>query len=361
MKNSKGTWLHILFWTVYVSVNLFTEIYLSQSFINHPGFQLILEVFFGQLFLLIVKMPAVYYVNYSLIPRWLKSPGKGRLFFEAAAALVFFLLCYRAMMHLVIWPFITHSSPGSLTALEFTARLFYSILDLMQVIGIAAAIKLFRLRIEAVKKEKELMREKLQSELRHLKAQINPHFLFNTLNSIYSLSRSHSDATSETVMRLSKILRYMLYETGKKTAPIEEELKIIDDYIELQLLRFGKRVQVKTERSIDNLSAQVTPLLIFPLIENAFKHANSDNTSVIDFKITLKNDALAVQVKNPVAVASVQSNGEEGIGLPNFCRQLELLYRDYTFSHEEKDHYFIVDLHINLVSYAGFELFDSRG
>src|SRR6185436_12349715 len=211
MQNRKRVGYHILFWTVYLSINLFTELYLSESFINHPSAELILIVTSGQLFLLAVKMPAVYYVLYSLIPRWLKSPGKGRLFFEAVAALLFFLLCYRGMMHFVIWPYVTHSAPASLTALEFTARLLYSILDLMQVIGIAAAIKLFRLRIEAVKKEKELIREKLQSELKHLKAQINPHFLFNTLNSIYSLARSHSEATPETVMRLSKILRYMLY------------------------------------------------------------------------------------------------------------------------------------------------------
>lgn len=361
MNKKKRIGLHILFWTVYFSVNLFTELYLSSSFNQHPSFELISEVAIGQLLLLLVKVPAVYYVLYSLIPRWLKSPGKLVLFFEVFAAMCFFVLCYRAMMHLVIWPYVTHSGPQSLSTMQYAARLFYSIFDLLQVVGIAAAIKLFRLRIAAIKNEKALIQEKLQSEMLHLKSQINPHFLFNMLNSIYSLSRSQSSQAPDTVMKLSKILRYMLYETGKKTVSIEEELKIIDDYIELQQLRFGKRMQVKSEREIDNYAVQVTPLLLFPLIENAFKHGNGEGDSLILFNIILAENKLDVKIMNPLVASSVKSNGEEGIGLPNIRRQLELLYRDYSFTHEEKDNSFFVDLHINLSSYAGFELFNSRG
>ena len=152
----------------------------------------------------------------------------------------------------------------------------------------------------------------------------------------------------------------MLYETEKKTASLGDELKIIDDYIELQQLRFGKAIEVKMEKNIDNNSAQIAPLLILPLLENAFKHGSSNGGSQIDFKIELINNNLKVQIKNPLGVPSVKLNGEEGIGLSNIQRQLELLYRDYSFNHFTKENSFIVDLQINLASYAGYELFDSR-
>ena len=342
-------------------INLFTGLFLSSSNNINPSLDLFNKTALSHLLLLAIKIPAVYYVLYSLIPRWLKQPGKYMLFIEVFAALCFFVLAYRVTIHFVIWPYVTFNKPQTFTTLEFVARLFYSIFDILQVVGIAAAIKLFRLRINAIKNEKTLIQEKLQSEMRHLKSQINPHFLFNMLNSIYSLSRAQSASTPDTVMKLSKILRYMIYETGKKTVSIEEEIKIIDDFIELQQLRFGKRLQVKMEKSIDNSSTQVTPLLLFPLIENAFKHGNGFGTSEILFNISLVQNSLDVSVINPIEGSSVQSNGEEGIGLPNLRRQLELLYRDYSFVHYEKDNHFVVNLRINLASYAGFELFDSRG
>ena len=361
---NKSVWFHILFWMVYFSINLFTGLFLSSSNNINPSLDLFNKTALSHLLLLAIKIPAVYYVLYSLIPRWLKQPGKYMLFIEVFAALCFFVLAYRVTIHFVIWPYVTFNKPQTFTTLEFVARLFYSIFDILQVVGIAAAIKLFRLRINAIKNEKTLIQEKLQSEMRHLKSQINPHFLFNMLNSIYSLSRAQSASTPDTVMKLSKILRYMIYETDfitEQSLVYKEEIKIIDDFIELQQLRFGKRLQVKMEKSIDNSSTQVTPLLLFPLIENAFKHGNGFGTSEILFNISLVQNSLDVRVINPIEGSSVQSNGEEGIGLPNLRRQLELLYRDYSFVHYEKDNHFVVNLRINLASYAGFELFDSRG
>src|SRR5690606_31856629 len=162
-----------------------------------------------------------------------------------------------------------------LTRLQHTARYFYSGLDLLQVTGIAAAIKLFRLRIVAVTGEKRLIQERLQSEMQHLRAQINPHFLFNTLNSIYALARVQSAAAPDAVLRLSHILRYMLYATEQRSIPLAEELKITMDYIELQQVRFGDKVQVRTDQQIDNPEASVTPQILLPLVENAFKHGTS--------------------------------------------------------------------------------------
>ncbi|MEO8148828.1 MAG: histidine kinase [Bacteroidia bacterium] len=360
MKNNKRILLHLLFWLVYFGVNLFNELYLSLSFTAHPTSELLFDSILTQLLVLSVKVPVVYYVLYLLIPRWINSPGKFKLFFESIFVLLFMVGVYRMLIQLIIWPYVYHEDPGPLTAFQLVARFFYSMLDLLQVIGIAAAIKLFRLRIDAIKNEKALMQEKLKSEMLHLKSQLNPHFLFNTLNSIYALSRTQSGNTADAVMRLSKILRYMLYESEKKTTSIGDELKIIDDYLELQQLRFGKRINLKLERNIENDSTQIAPLLILPLIENTFKHGNVNGAAEIEIKISLIKNMFTLKIINPVAMQSVKTENEEGIGLSNIKRQLELLYRKHKFSHSEKKNTFTIDLQIDLSSYSANELFDSR-
>jgi two-component system, LytTR family, sensor kinase len=357
----KSSWLlrHGLFWLIYFSVNLFNELYLSASFTAHPSSELFFDSVLSQLLILLVKIPAVYYVLYSFINRWLKAASKARLLLECAFVLLGFLLAYRLMIQWVVWPYVYHEL-HSPQGLQLIARYFYSFLDLLQVIGIAATIKLFRLRVQAMKNENALVQEKLQSEILHLRSQINPHFLFNTLNSIYSLARSQSPDAPDAVMRLSKMLRFMLYETQKKTIAIEDELKMIQDYISLQELRFGKRAAVELSTDIDDKSGQVAPLLMLPLVENAFKHGmGSTHVSNIAISISLKNKQLKVMVQNPAVAPSIKQEPEQGIGLSNIRRQLQLLYRQYNFTFGAHEQNFVVKLDINLTSYAGFELFNS--
>ncbi len=362
MLKRKRVLLHVGFWMVYFSVIIFNELYLSSSFLEDPSSTWITKAILSQLLLLVIKIAAVYYVIYSLIPRWIKTGNKINLAIEGTIVFSFFLLAYRAMMHFIIWTYI-YEEPGKIHALSMVARYLYSLLDILQVVGIAAAVKLFRLRIVAMKKEKLLQQEKFTSELLHLKAQINPHFLFNSLNSIFSLSRIQSDKTPDMVLKLSNILRYMLYESEKKMASIEDELKIINDYIDLQLMRYGEKVKVIKEIMINDVSVQITPLIILPLVENCFKYgiSGSQEISTINFKLILDKDVLTVQTKNILSKESVVLEKKEGIGLVNIKRQLELLYRYYSLNYFEKENYFIVDLKIKLTSYAGSELFDSRG
>jgi two-component system LytT family sensor kinase len=362
MKINRRVGLHLLFWIVYFAVNLFNELYLSPSFTLHPSFQLLSESVQSQLLTLSIKIPATYYVLYSLIPRWLRSSNRLKLALEFAFMFIFLLFCYRGVMHYIIRPFIYKEPAIPLTALQHTARFFYSLLDLLEITAIAAAIKLFGLRLAAMKNEKLLVQEKLQSEMQLLRSQINPHFLFNTLNSIYALSRSRSPDTPDVVMRLSKILRYVLYETKNRLISIEEELRIATDYIELQQIRFGGKVEVVVEKNIDNAAVSVTPLILLPLIENAFKHGVSGISGVarIYLRITLSQDRLTIIVRNPVGTLSLTTSEEEGIGLSNIRRRMELLYNDYRLEYGEKENNFTVELYINLNSYAGFELFDRR-
>jgi LytS/YehU family sensor histidine kinase len=359
MKADKWLLRHGLFWFIYFAVNLFNELYLSVSFTTHPSSELFFDSVKSQLLVLLIKVPAVYYILYSFIRRWLLASSKAKLLAECALVLFLFLLGYRLIIQWVVWPYIFHEQ-RTLTTMQTIARFFYSFMDLMQVVGIAAAIKLFRLRITAMQREKELVHEKLSSEMQHLKSQINPHFLFNTLNSIYTLARMQAPEAPEAVMQLSKILRYMLYETQKETIALEDELKVIKDYIELQQMRFGKKAETRLETDIDSPSAQITPLLLLPLVENAYKHGlgpTQDQTHIL-IRVKLKAQQLHCYLQNPLGTASVKPRPDEGIGLSNIARQLQLLYRDYHFIFEPRGNNFIVQLDINLNSYAGTELFD---
>ncbi len=118
--------------------------------------------------------------------------------------------------------------------------------------------------------------EKQQAELIYLKSQTNPHFLFNTLNNIYSLARDKSDLAPESILRLSKILRFMLYETGGAYIAIEQELKIITDYIELEKLRYDETLLINLNHDLEDMRQALPPLLLIPLVENAFKHGVSE-------------------------------------------------------------------------------------
>jgi two-component system LytT family sensor kinase len=358
----KGSWLlrHGVFWFIYYLVNLFNELYLSASFTTNPTSEMFYASIQTELLVLLIKIPAVYYILYSVIGRWLKAASRPRLLVECAFVLFAFLLAYRAMIQWVVWPHIYHEYQSP-QGLQLVARFIYSFLDLLQVIGIAATIKLFRMRMSAMKNENVLVQEKLKSEILHLKSQINPHFLFNSLNSIYALTRTQSADAPDAVMQLSKILRYMLYETKKKTIAVEDELKMIRDYISLQQLRFGTKVNVDLVADMDDAAGQVTPLLMLPLVENAFKHGigNTTAASEITIHIRLQQNNLLFTVKNSAITSSVKADGDEGIGLSNIQRQLELLYREYKFTFGKEGTDFVVLLNINLTTYAGFELFDS--
>ncbi|WP_431216910.1 sensor histidine kinase [Puia sp. P3] len=148
-----------------------------------------------------------------------------------------------------------------------------------------------------------LLIEKQAAELNFLKSQTNPHFLFNTLNNIYSLARDKSDLAPESIMRLSKILRYMLYETGSPFTAIEQDLKIIGDYIALERLRYDDTLRVNFNYDIEDMKQALPPLLLMPLVENAFKHGTSEtrNRPFVDIHLTVKNRRLLFIVKIPRA------------------------------------------------------------
>lgn len=200
----------------------------------------------------------------------------------------------------------------------------------------------------------QLRIEKQQAELNYLKSQTNPHFLFNTLNNIYSLSRDKSDLAPESILRLSKILRYMLYEAGGEYIAIEQELKIISDYIALERLRYDDSLRINFNYDIEDNKQALPPLLLIPLVENAFKHGVSEtrNHPFIDIHLSLSKRQLVFRVKNSTEPVFTAETVKENIGLSNLRRQLELLYTDYDLTVKQQESLFAATLKINLASHV---------
>jgi sensor histidine kinase YesM len=200
----------------------------------------------------------------------------------------------------------------------------------------------------------QLQIEKQQAELNYLRSQTNPHFLFNTLNNIYSLTRDKSDLAPESILKLSKILRFMLYETSGKYISIEQELKIINDYIALEKLRYDESLQINFNYDVEDMKQAIPPLLLIPLVENAFKHGVSEtrNKPFVDIHLAVNKRQLTFIVKNSFEGMQEEKDIKENIGLSNLRRQLQLLYSDHSLSVQQNINVFTATLKINLASYV---------
>ncbi len=174
-----------------------------------------------------------------------------------------------------------------------------------------------------------LMRqEKLETEMKFLKNQINPHFLFNVLNNVYGLSLKKSEQTPEVVMQLSEMLRYMLYDSNKALVPLKKEIQYLENYIALQQLKSEKELVLTTQFEISRKQPRIAPLLLIPFVENAFKHSKIEDLKNGWISITLKTteELIELQVTNSIPQRPYTKDACGGIGLTNVKRRLELEY-----------------------------------
>lgn len=202
----------------------------------------------------------------------------------------------------------------------------------------------------AYRRWQEVEREKSQAELAYLKAQINPHFLFNSLNSIYYLALQQSERTAGAVEKLSAIMRYVITEAAADTVPLEREANHIGDYITLQRLRLADNVHVNYEVVGDLAGKSIVPLLLISFVENAFKHGISmEQDSPIDVVLASHGDVLHFSVHNRKLSGYHGQPSETGIGLGNTRRRLQLAYRDrHSLEVVQTDQDFRVQLKIQL-------------
>jgi LytS/YehU family sensor histidine kinase len=170
-------------------------------------------------------------------------------------------------------------------------------------------------------------KEKLGAELSYLKAQINPHFLFNTLNSIYSLALIKSDNTAPAIVKLSGMMRYVINEAHAEFVSLEKEISYIKSYIDLQQIRFGDAVQLSFVVNGELKGKAIAPLVLIPFVENAFKHGvNAEEDSVIKISIDIEDDMIQCQVTNNKVRLRLSEEEKSGLGIENTKARLQLLY-----------------------------------
>lgn len=204
------------------------------------------------------------------------------------------------------------------------------------------------------KKEAETIKAKnvnLQNELKLLKSQINPHFLFNSLNNIYTLAGIDSTRTQKSIINLSDMLRYVLYECDQETVPIKKEVEYIENYLKLFALKSSKDYPVSMELNITNNSIPVAPMLFIPYVENALKHSNIDDRkhSYITIKIDANSEAINFEIENSKPQKVIIKDSVGGIGLENVKKRLAILYPEkHDLEIEENDTSFKVKLHLKL-------------
>ena len=222
---------------------------------------------------------------------------------------------------------------------------------LFSIYGISIIIPFIIRWYDTEKRMAKQEKDKLQAELKYLKGQINPHFLFNSLNNIYALASRKSDNTTDAILKLSSILRYILYEASIPLVPISKELEHIHNYIDIQKLRLTDKVKVVFNTKIDDENKEIEPLLLIPLVENAFKYGvDSSKESEIIFDLSLKKNTLEFKTQNTIANLSKDAQKlDSGIGLKNVQRRLELTYNQSALmNYFKKDNIFVVEIKIHL-------------
>jgi LytS/YehU family sensor histidine kinase len=190
------------------------------------------------------------------------------------------------------------------------------------------------------------------AQLQLLKAQVHPHFLFNTLNNIFSQTQTESPKGSKMIMGLSDMLRYILYEGQKPLVPLKQELLMITEYINLEKIRYGNKLDVHMLLPDKSDNLYIAPLLLLPFVENCFKHGASNmlENPWINLTIELKNITLVMKLMNGKASSKQNVDDQSGIGIGNVRQKLDFLYKEkYDLQIREDEEVFVVDLRLELI------------
>lgn len=314
------------------------------------------KVSYAKFFIFPVTLAVVFYTNYLYLIDHFLFRKKTLQFILINLALSILVGYAGHLIHTFAFP----SPPHDIPAVRFQRPpqkwfvhfLMRDFVPLVLMIGLCVAIKMTQKWLHTENDLQELKRKQAESELKNLKNQLNPHFLFNTLNNIYSLIAISPTQAQDAVMELSKLLRYVLYENTGNRVPLEKDLEFVKNYIRLMRLRVRKEVDVKVEIP-ERLGEgkEIAPLLFISLIENAFKHGIShDRPSFIHIRFGEDTGkSITCHIENSYFPKGTNDVSGSGIGVENLKRQLELLYPDsHTLSLLHRNDTFISDLTIHL-------------
>ncbi|RYZ20913.1 MAG: hypothetical protein EOO16_14990 [Chitinophagaceae bacterium] len=348
---------HVLFWSAYFFQNVLLIFFVNTTRSGHGS---LLQAMENCLVLLLPKLLFTYFIFWAWPKPALEQNRHRKQVGYILLALALTLLVYRGLVVFFVDPFIYRWDSG--TPFFYLLGFLVALMDVGFVAGTAVALRQYRAQSAARAREQQLLRSQLEAELRFLRSQTNPHFLFNTLNNIYALARRKSDDAPEAVLQLSKLLRFMLCESAKPLIAIADEVRVLDDYIELEKMRYNSRLTINFYREIDDPRQAIAPLLLLPFVENAFKHGASDShlEAYIHIDLEVKNGALRLTVENSMEEGGATTSGT-GIGLRNLRRQLELTYAEFNLAVGYEAGRHTASLYINLNTHEKISLPAARG
>lgn len=342
---------------------------LVKRSLTHLGWWLIVLIFFSfffgiegadiyskftfSLFFLPVTIATTYTFLYHLIPKYL-LPKK---YFKFGVFTLYTLVISSIFIILsAFYGFVISLDLQWHDNFPISKSLFFLTITIYLVVAIASAFSLLKNNYSATAKNEELKNRILEAqlklkeqELQYLKLQIHPHFLFNTLNTIYGLSLSNNKATPEMILQLSNLLDYILYQTKKPLVKLEDEVDHIRNYIDLEKKRFQEDLEIKFHCDPISENITIAPMLLLPFVENSFKHGKGDDGQLkISIQISLDERNLNFSIVNSISENSEIIN-EEGIGLKNIKRRLDILYGEhYDLKIENNDENYQAKLVLNM-------------
>ena len=307
--------LHLLYWIlIWVFLNLLF------------GYGNLLNTFnlYYSFVMLLITAGVTYWTIGYLIPRYLFT-GRYGLFI---IYLVFTIVVSLDLELITVMIFLIHEK---FQTIIYNTRDIYSMFaGTYFVVFLSAGIKLTEHWINEQHRKQVAVRDKIETELKLLKSQIHPHFLFNTLNNIYALALQKSDQAPDAIIKLSELLDYLIYHGKSEKVPLQREVELIEQYLELEKLRYGNRLHVSFDKRGNPDRVKIAPVLLLPFVENAFKHGISQSRDKVWLKIQLEISDRSVNfhIENskPAVPAAIEKSG--GIGLENLKRRLDILYKD---------------------------------
>ena len=325
--------LHVLIWSAIL--------FLPYVFISPPEHYTQVGPLRCSFFTLtnILHIGLFYFNAFFLYPKWLNRKWWW-LYLISLAVLV--LLSYLLKDFIVHTWFASLAKAGSTFGVTFFPSVFFLVLS-----------TIYRLVLDKINHEKEQTKheaDKLVMELKFLRTQVSPHFLFNVLNNLVSMARHRSEQLEPSLIRLSGLMRYMLYESDERIVSVEREIEYLKSYIELQKLRFEDDVEIITDIDTQESRGHIEPMLLIPFVENAFKHGVTlVQKPFIHIVVRVVNNTLLFNVKNRFGDANQSKDKDSGIGLANIKARLNLLYPgQHKLSVEENDNIFHVNLSLQL-------------
>ncbi len=328
--NSK--WLqHSVFWVL--------SIYAIGSYFSISNFFQIIDLIYAIIFH--IPLMILVYLNLNWwIPRYL---SRGKYWKYLLATIGNIGIAYLA--HEGVFEFVLPLIPEIYMVSFIDVQVLFTIFLIYMVVSTLYWLAKSWYHLQSIEKEK------LTVELNSLKSQVNPHFLFNSLNSIYSLSLQNDQRTPQVILELSELMRYMLYKVGDDKVPLTKEIEIMKVYIDLQKLRADKSTKIEFEIIGDPEDVEVAPLLFMPLIENSFKHGvkGASEQAFVNIKMRIKSYEVRFDIENNKGQVDDPEKGKYGgIGLENVKKRMSLIYPDSRLDIKETNEVFKVTAVIDL-------------